>query len=123
MLHVPCHLCPFPPQTCSDVAGLTTSSTELQGVVIVNEGELRLGSVTSLTLREPFADMLHLSASFALLPANRMGVLDIVPAGVVSGKDVYKVFDYARENKFAIPAFNVTVSVMIHRRPTAPGRL
>lgn len=39
-----------------------------------------------------------------------MGVLDIVPAGVVSGKDVYKVFDYARENKFAIPAFNVTVS-------------
>lgn len=40
-----------------------------------------------------------------------MGVLDIVPAGVVSGKDVYKVFDYARENKFAIPAFNVTVSI------------
>ncbi|SPO42495.1 probable FBA1 - fructose-bisphosphate aldolase [Moesziomyces antarcticus] len=39
-----------------------------------------------------------------------MGVLDIVPAGVVSGKDVYKVFDYARENKFAIPAFNVTSS-------------
>ncbi|PWN46566.1 putative FBA1-fructose-bisphosphate aldolase, partial [Violaceomyces palustris] len=39
-----------------------------------------------------------------------MGVLDIVPPGVVSGKDVYKVFDYARENKFAIPAFNVTSS-------------
>ncbi|KAN0066435.1 Fructose-bisphosphate aldolase 1 [Thecaphora frezii] len=39
-----------------------------------------------------------------------MGVLDIVPAGVVSGKDVYKVFDYAREHKFAIPAFNVTSS-------------
>ena len=38
-----------------------------------------------------------------------MGVLDIVPAGVVSGKDVYKVFDYAREHSFAIPAFNVTV--------------
>lgn len=31
-------------------------------------------------------------------------------AGVVSGKDVYKVFDYARENHFAIPAFNVTSS-------------
>lgn len=42
-----------------------------------------------------------------------MGVLDIVPAGVVSGKDVYKVFDYARENKFAIPAFNVTVSLTL----------
>lgn len=38
-----------------------------------------------------------------------MGVLDIVPAGVVSGHDVYKVFDYAREHHFAIPAFNVTV--------------
>lgn len=39
-----------------------------------------------------------------------MGLLDIVPAGVVDGKDVYKVFDYAREHKFAIPAFNVTSS-------------
>ncbi|WFC93757.1 Fructose-bisphosphate aldolase 1 [Malassezia brasiliensis] len=39
-----------------------------------------------------------------------MGLLDIAPPGVVSGKDVYKVFDYARENKFAIPAFNVTNS-------------
>ncbi|KAI3626206.1 hypothetical protein CBS9595_001567 [Malassezia furfur] len=39
-----------------------------------------------------------------------MGLLDIAPPGVVSGKDVYKVFDYARENKFAIPAFNVTTS-------------
>ncbi|KAL4401941.1 Fructose-bisphosphate aldolase 1 [Malassezia pachydermatis] len=39
-----------------------------------------------------------------------MGILDIVPAGVVSGKDVYKVFDYAREHSFAIPAFNVTSS-------------
>ncbi len=39
-----------------------------------------------------------------------MGILDIVPAGVVQGKDVYKVFDYAREHKFAIPAFNVTSS-------------
>lgn len=42
-----------------------------------------------------------------------MGVLDIVPAGVVSGKDVYKVFDYARKNKFAIPAFNVTSSAVV----------
>ena len=39
-----------------------------------------------------------------------MGILDIVPPGVVAGKDVYKVFDYARKNKFAIPAFNVTSS-------------
>lgn len=40
-----------------------------------------------------------------------MGLLDITPPGVVSGKDVYKVFDYAREHKFAIPAFNVTVCI------------
>ncbi|CAO1614570.1 unnamed protein product [Parajaminaea phylloscopi] len=39
-----------------------------------------------------------------------MGLLDIAPAGVVAGKDVYKVFDYARKNGFAIPAFNVTSS-------------
>ncbi|WFD36051.1 Fructose-bisphosphate aldolase 1 [Malassezia cuniculi] len=43
-----------------------------------------------------------------------MGVLDIVPAGVVSGQDVYKVFDYARENHFAIPAFNVTTSSVVN---------
>ena len=52
-----------------------------------------------------------LTAVRPFLGDHRMGVLDIVPAGVVSGKDVYKVFDYARENKFAIPAFNVTVSL------------
>lgn len=38
------------------------------------------------------------------------GALSVVPAGVVDGKDVYKLFDYCRENKFAIPAFNITSS-------------
>lgn len=53
-------------------------------------------------------------ATFSTLPStNRMGILDIVPAGVVSGKDVYKVFDYAREHHFAIPAFNVTVGTIL----------
>jgi len=37
-----------------------------------------------------------------------MGVLDIVPAGVLTGDNVRKLFDYAKENKFAIPAINVT---------------
>ncbi|KAL5532095.1 FBA1 [Sanghuangporus sanghuang] len=37
-----------------------------------------------------------------------MGVLDIVPAGVITGDHVRKVFEYAREHKFAIP--NVTSS-------------
>jgi len=34
----------------------------------------------------------------------------VVPPGVVDGKDVYKLFDYCREHKFAIPAFNITSS-------------
>ncbi|EKM82139.1 hypothetical protein AGABI1DRAFT_112255 [Agaricus bisporus var. burnettii JB137-S8] len=37
-----------------------------------------------------------------------MGVLDIVPAGVLTGDNVRKLFDYAKANKFAIPAVNVT---------------
>ncbi|KAG7096445.1 hypothetical protein E1B28_003881 [Marasmius oreades] len=39
-----------------------------------------------------------------------MGLLDIVPAGVLTGENVIKVFDYAKEHKFAIPAINVTSS-------------
>ncbi|KIJ59432.1 hypothetical protein HYDPIDRAFT_100723 [Hydnomerulius pinastri MD-312] len=39
-----------------------------------------------------------------------MGVLDIVPAGVLTGENVRKLFNYAKENKFAIPAINVTSS-------------
>lgn len=39
-----------------------------------------------------------------------MGVLDIVPAGVLTGDQTRKLFEYARENKFAIPAVNVTSS-------------
>ncbi|KAI7872170.1 fructose-bisphosphate aldolase, class II [Spinellus fusiger] len=37
-----------------------------------------------------------------------MGILDIVPAGVVTGDHLYKLFDYAREHEFAIPAINCT---------------
>jgi len=39
-----------------------------------------------------------------------MGVLDIVPAGVLTGDNVRKLFDYAKEKHFAIPAINVTSS-------------
>ncbi|KAF9268434.1 fructose-bisphosphate aldolase [Marasmius fiardii PR-910] len=39
-----------------------------------------------------------------------MGLLEIVPAGVLTGENVIKVFDYAKEHKFAIPAINVTSS-------------
>ncbi|KND01389.1 fructose-bisphosphate aldolase, class II [Spizellomyces punctatus DAOM BR117] len=36
------------------------------------------------------------------------GLLSIVPAGVVTGDNVRKVFNYAREHNFAIPAVNCT---------------
>ncbi|KAJ7283258.1 hypothetical protein C8J57DRAFT_731117 [Mycena rebaudengoi] len=39
-----------------------------------------------------------------------MGVLDIVPAGVLTGDNVRKLFDYCKEHQFAIPAINVTSS-------------
>ncbi|EEB06266.1 fructose-bisphosphate aldolase Fba1 [Schizosaccharomyces japonicus yFS275] len=39
-----------------------------------------------------------------------MGVLDIVPTGVITGDNVLKLFTYAREHGFAIPAINVTSS-------------
>jgi len=43
-----------------------------------------------------------------------MGVLDIVPAGVLTGDNVRKLFEYAKENKFAIPAINVTSSSTVN---------
>jgi len=35
-----------------------------------------------------------------------MGILDIVPAGVITGDNVRKLFEYAKEHKFAIPVRN-----------------
>ena len=43
-----------------------------------------------------------------------MGLLSIVKSGVVTGDDVKKVFDYAKENNFAIPAINVIGSESIN---------
>jgi fructose-bisphosphate aldolase class II len=43
-----------------------------------------------------------------------MGVLDIVPTGVLTGDNVLKLFTYAREHQFAIPAINVTSSSSIN---------
>ncbi len=36
-----------------------------------------------------------------------MGVLNVVKAGVLTGSEAKKLFDYAKENNFAIPAVNV----------------
>ena len=36
-----------------------------------------------------------------------MGVLDIVKPGVLTGSEAKKLFAYAKENNFAIPAVNV----------------
>jgi len=36
-----------------------------------------------------------------------MAVLDVVKAGVLTGNETKKLFDYAKENSFAIPAVNI----------------
>ncbi|KAI9310462.1 fructose-bisphosphate aldolase, class II [Dichotomocladium elegans] len=43
-----------------------------------------------------------------------MGILDIVPAGVVTGDNLRKLFTYAREHNFAIPAINCTSTSTIN---------
>ncbi|KZT00745.1 fructose-bisphosphate aldolase [Laetiporus sulphureus 93-53] len=48
--------------------------------------------------------------STRLILAFTMGVLDIVPPGVLTGHNVHKLFEYAKEHQFAIPAINVTSS-------------
>jgi fructose-bisphosphate aldolase class II len=45
---------------------------------------------------------------FSCTSLYNMGLSDIVPAGVVTGDNVRKVFDYAQEKGFAIPAINCT---------------
>jgi len=36
-----------------------------------------------------------------------MAVLDVVKAGVLTGSEAKKLFDYAKANNFAIPAVNI----------------
>ncbi|CAF1098935.1 unnamed protein product [Rotaria sordida] len=43
-----------------------------------------------------------------------MGLSEVVPAGVLTGDSVMKLFSYAKEHHFAIPAFNVTSSSAIN---------
>jgi len=43
-----------------------------------------------------------------------MGLLDIVPPGVVTGDNLRKLFKYAKEHKFAIPAVNCTSSSTVN---------
>lgn len=43
-----------------------------------------------------------------------MGLLDIVQPGVVTGDDVMKVFQYAQDHEFAIPAVNCTSSSTVN---------
>ncbi|MGM0518472.1 MAG: class II fructose-bisphosphate aldolase [Campylobacterota bacterium] len=43
-----------------------------------------------------------------------MGLLNIVDTGVITGSDVKRVFDYAKNNNFAIPAINVIGSESIN---------
>ena len=54
-----------------------------------------------------------------------MKILDVVKPGVVTGKDVQKIFSIAKENNFAIPAVNVvgtnSVNAVIESARTAKG--
>jgi len=43
-----------------------------------------------------------------------MGLLDIVPTGVITGENVRKLFQYASENGFAIPAVNCSSSSTVN---------
>jgi len=43
-----------------------------------------------------------------------MGLLDVVPAGVLTGENVVKLFQYAKEHQFAIPAINCTSSSTVN---------
>ncbi|KAG5440098.1 hypothetical protein PCK2_000610 [Pneumocystis canis] len=42
-----------------------------------------------------------------------MGLLNIVPKGVITGDNVLTLFKYAKENEFAIPAVNCTSSCTV----------
>ena len=54
-----------------------------------------------------------------------MKILDVVKPGVVTGKDVQKIFGIAKENSFAIPAVNVvgtnSVNAVLEAARTAKG--
>ena len=43
-----------------------------------------------------------------------MGILDIVPPGVVTGDNLKKLLQYAKQHSFAIPAFNCTSSSTVN---------
>jgi fructose-bisphosphate aldolase class II len=43
-----------------------------------------------------------------------MSILSIVPTGVITGDNVKKLFEYAQEHNFAIPAFNCTTTSTIN---------
>ena len=43
-----------------------------------------------------------------------LGLLNIVPVGVVTGENVMKIFQHAQENNYAIPAINCTSSSSIN---------
>jgi len=44
----------------------------------------------------------------------KMGLMDIVPAGVVTGDNLLKLMEYCRDNAIALPAFNCTSTSTIN---------
>merc|ERR1712110_194742 len=45
---------------------------------------------------------------------TKMGLMDIVPPGVVTGDNLMKLMEYCRDNAIALPAFNCTSSSTIN---------
>lgn len=43
-----------------------------------------------------------------------MGLMDIVPPGVVTGDNLMKLMEYCRDNAIALPAFNCTSTSTIN---------
>ncbi|ORY91931.1 hypothetical protein BCR43DRAFT_497511 [Syncephalastrum racemosum] len=57
-----------------------------------------------ILLEQEFFLLLHLISYLS----STMGILDLVPPGVITGDDVLRVMQYAEDNNFAIPSINVT---------------
>ena len=86
------------------------SSSSLLRALLVEEWNLLFSPpLTSFVLILTQFLLQRKSKRFSIYPNNNMAPLnDIVPAGVVTGDDLLKLLTHARENGYAIPAFNCT---------------
>lgn len=57
---------------------------------------------------------IHLNRSYSTFANKNKKLLDIVKPGIVTGNDLFKLYNYAKANKFAIPAINCTSSSTVN---------